>query len=235
MARHWLEGIQNVVYDLGGVVIDLKRERAVEALTKLGLDGADEMLGLYKQQPPFLDLETGRMTAGKFFDTLRNRIAANGYPAPTDVELTDAFNAFLVDLPGGRLEMLRKMRMAGFRIFVLSNTNPVMYNSWIADAFRQEGGNINDYFDGIVTSFQELTCKPDVHIFETVLRRYGLDPSQTLMLDDSEANCRAAAEAGMHALRVGKTKEDDMMAYTTLLLQIRMRAMEEAENTQAQQ
>lgn len=213
MDAQWIAGVENVVFDLGGVVIDLERERAVAALEALGLEGANEMLGLYKQEEPFLGLETGRMTAGEFFDLLREKC-----PGATDRMLTDAFNQFLIRIPEERLEMLRRMRMAGYRIFVLSNTNPVMYNSWIAKAFRAEGGSINDYFDGIVVSFQELTCKPDPAIFTTVMRRYGLNPSATLMLDDSDANCRAAASVGMHALRVGAEPGSDMVSICEMLL-----------------
>ncbi|MDE7159747.1 MAG: HAD family phosphatase [Muribaculaceae bacterium] len=214
--RHWVQGIENIIFDLGGVVIDLDRDKAVSALQELGLKEADEMLGLYRQEEPFLGLETGRMSAGEFFDLLREKC-----PGATDMMLTSAFNEFLRGIPDARLEMLRRMRMAGYRIFVLSNTNPVMYNSWIAEAFRKEGGSVNDYFDGIVVSFQELTCKPDPVIFTTVMRRYGLDPARTLMLDDSDANCRAAASTGMHALRVGKTEGDDMLAICNMILESR--------------
>lgn len=211
----WIYNIKNVIFDLGGVVIDLDRDRAVKALEKLGLEGADEMLGLYGQKEPFFGLETGERPAGEFFDIMRSKMKQG----VTDMQITDAFNEFLVDLPAKRLEMLRRMRMAGYRIFMLSNTNPVMYHTWIDRAFRQEGGSVNDYFDGIVVSFQELTCKPDVNIFKNLMRRYGLNPSETLMLDDSEKNCRAAAEAGAHAFQVGKGENDDMMAICGALLE----------------
>lgn len=208
----WTAGIQNIIFDLGGVIIDLDRERCVNAFEKLGLRNAGEALGLYVQKDPFLGLEKGTVTAAGFFDTMRPLCGG-----ASDRVITDAFNAFLVDLPTARLQRLRELRMAGYRVFALSNTNPVMYNSWIANAFRQEGGTINDYFDGVVASFQELTCKPDPLIFEILLRRYGLNPAQTLMLDDSDANCRAAASCGIHALRVGLTPDDDMLAITSYL------------------
>ena len=211
----WIYNIRNVIFDLGGVVIDLDRDRAVRALEGLGLEGADEMLGLYGQKEPFLGLETGETPTGEFFDIMRSRMK----PGVTDQDITKAFNEFLVDLPGKRLEMLRRMRMAGYRIFMLSNTNPVMFQTWIDRAFRQEGGTVNDYFDGIVVSYEELTCKPDVRIFETLMRRYGLNPSETLMLDDSEKNCHAASEAGAHAFRIGKSENDDMMAICGALLE----------------
>lgn len=206
--------IRNVIFDLGGVVIDLDKQRAVRALEDLGLEDADAMLGLYGQHEPFYGLETGERNVGEFFDILRSRMN----PGVTDRQIMDAFNQFLVKLPLRRLEMLRQMRMSGYRIFVLSNTNPLMFNSWIDRAFRQEGGSMNDYFDGIVVSYEELMCKPNVEIFKTLMRRYGLNPSETLMLDDSETNCRAAVEAGAHAFQIGNTAKDDMLAICTALL-----------------
>ena len=171
-----LAAVRNIVFDLGGVVIDLARDQAVEALQAHGMTDADRVLGLYRQEEPF--------------------------------------NRFLVGIPVERLRRLRELREAGIKIFALSNTNPIMYNSWIAEHFRQEGLSINDYFDGIVTSFQELCCKPDLRIFRIVLNRYGLKGEETLMLDDSAANCEAARRAGMLALRVGPTPDDDMIALT---------------------
>lgn len=211
----WIYNIENVIFDLGGVVIDLDRDRAVKALEELGLEDANDMLGLYGQQEPFYGLETGERPSGEFFDIMRSKMK----PGVTDEDITEAFNQFLVGLPAKRLEMLRRMRMAGYRIFMLSNTNPVMYHTWIDRAFRQEGGSVNDYFDGIVVSFQELTCKPDVNIFKNLMRRYGLNPSQTLMLDDSDKNCLAAAEAGAHAFKIGQNHNDDMMAICEALLE----------------
>lgn len=215
-SQHWIHDIENVIFDLGGVVIDLDRMNAVRSLEKLGMKEAGELLGEYRQEGAFLGLETGRLTAGEFFDILRDKC-----PGATDRDITQAFNAFLVGIPHKRLEMLRRMRMAGYRIFVLSNTNPVMYNSWIAEAFRAEGGSIHDYFDGIVTSFEEMCCKPDPQIFRRVVARYGLNPAQTLMLDDSEANCRAAADCGLHALRVGQGEDEDMIAICRWMLSTR--------------
>lgn len=208
-----LRGVKNIVFDLGGVVVDLCRENAVAALRALGLEEADSMLGLYRQEEPFLGLETGRVTAGEFFEIIRRRC-----PGASDVQITEAFNAFLVRLPVERLRRLRELRAAGYQVYALSNTNPVMYNSWLAHEFRQEGLQINDYFDGVVASFQELCCKPDLEIFRTMLRRYGLKPEETLMLDDSAANCEAAGRAGMRHLVVGAAPHSDMIAITNQLL-----------------
>ena len=163
-------GIKNIIFDLGGVIIDLRRENAVAALEALGIADAACLLGLYRQEGPFLKLETGEMTAASFFDTLRERCR----PGTTDEDIERAFNAFLAGLPTERLKMLRDLRSHGFRIFALSNTNAVMYDSWIRKAFTAEGLSIQDYFEGVTASFREGVCKPDEDIFRIALRRYGL-------------------------------------------------------------
>ncbi len=215
---HQISEIKAVVFDLGGVVIDLNRQAAIDALSEMGVPGVDKLLGEYEQNGPFRDLETGKLTAGAFYDYLRALAKGNGKEAPENVALQTAFNAFLVGLPVERLHRILEVRKAGYAAYVLSNTNPVMFNSWIADAFAQDGLRINDYFDGVVTSFQEGMCKPDPALFKRVLTRYNLDPASTLMLDDSPANCEAARSVGMQAIQIGATPDTDLMHATSLLL-----------------
>lgn len=201
--------VRNVVFDLGGVVIDLDRDRAVRELVNLGMADADRLLDPYEQRGLFLKLECGHITAAEFFDSVR---AVINRPEVTDRMIQDAFNAFLVDLPMSRLQALRNVRKKGYRTFALSNTNPVMFHSWIADAFQREGLRINDYFDGVVASFQEGCCKPDHTIFQHLLERYSLEPQETLLLDDSPLNVEAARAAGMQAVRIAYTPDADMIA-----------------------
>ena len=203
-----MKKVKNLIFDLGGVVIDLKRENAVAALTALGIEGVDQLLGLYRQEEPFLSLETGRLTSAEFFDEMRRRARAG----VTDREIESAFNAFLIGLPVERLRALRSLREDGFKVYGLSNTNAVMFNSWIREAFMQEGLKVNDYFDGLVLSFEEGMCKPDPDLFMTVVKRYGLDPVETVMLDDSRKNCEAAESVGLRSACVGTDADNDMLA-----------------------
>ena len=69
-----MKDIRNVVIDLGGVMIDLNRERCVAAFEALDLEGVDNMLGLYRQEEPFLSVETGRISTAGFYDKLRSLI-----------------------------------------------------------------------------------------------------------------------------------------------------------------
>lgn len=193
-----MKSVKNIVIDLGGVMIDLDRERCVRAFVDLGLENADSMLGLYRQEEPFLSIETGRISAGEFYDEIRRRTGRD----VSDSAIEGAFDEFLVALPVERLAAIRKLRAAGYRTYMISNTNGVMYDGWIKRAFMQEGLRVGDYFDGIITSFAEGVCKPDAELFETVLRRYGLNAEESVLLDDSEANCEAARRLGMKAVRI---------------------------------
>lgn len=193
-----MKDIRNVVIDLGGVMIDLNRERCVAAFEDLGLEGVDNMLGLYRQEEPFLSVETGRISTAEFYDKLRSLIGKE----VEDSTLESAFDAFLVELPVARLAALRRLRAKGYRTYMISNTNAIMYDGWIKRAFMQEGLRVGDYFDGIVTSFAEGVCKPDPELFATVLRRHGLKAEESLLLDDSEANCESARTLGMKAIRI---------------------------------
>lgn len=210
-----MDAIENIIFDLGGVVIDLKRDCAVENLELLGITDAGKLLGEYAQKGTFLKLETGEIKSSEFYDELMALAA----PGTTATQIRDAFERFLVRIPIERLRTLRELREAGYRLFVLSNTNPIMYHHWIEDHFRQEGMTVNDYFDGIVVSFQEGTCKPDPEIFKTVVRRYRLNPEETLMLDDSAANCEAARSVGLRAIQVKETGADTFSNICQTLLE----------------
>ena len=185
----------DIVFDLGGVVLDINRDVCVDNLLKLGLKDAAKLLDLYVQSGDFLALEEGTLSAAGFFDVLREMASV----PVTDTQLNQAIDSFITGLPVNRLHALRKLRQQGKKLYVLSNTNPIMYHGVIDRLFRQEGLSIRDYFDGEIVSFQEKVCKPRPEIFEILKHRYHLDGDTTLFLDDSETNCRAARACGIHA------------------------------------
>lgn len=189
--------IDNIVFDLGGVILDIDRDLCVACLESIGLPQAASLLDLYRQQGDFLALEQGQITAAKFFDILRAQCVRENV---ADSDFEDALCCFITGLPVERLHALRKLREMGKRTFVLSNTNAIMYNSVIDRLFRQESLGINDYFDGIIASFAEKVCKPDPEIYRILLRRYSLDPARTLFIDDSQVNIDAAEKCGIKGL-----------------------------------
>lgn len=191
-----------LLFDLGGVITDIKRERCAEAFRRLGMPDPDAFLGEYAQKGPFLQLEEGALTSGQF----RNEIRALIPHEVTDAQIDEAFVQFIVGIPVDRLRKLEELHRR-YPLYVLSNTNPIMWNTVLASEFRKDGHDINYYFDGIVTSFEAKCCKPDARIFEEVLGKFNLVPEQVTFFDDSQANCDAARALGFKAVWVDTTRD----------------------------
>lgn len=189
--------IRNLLFDLGGVIIDIERRNCVIAFERLGLPDADSFFGDYVQKGAFAALESGAIGAAEFRAELRGLIGRH----VSDAEIDRAFCKFLTGLPVGRLQALRALR-EHYGVYVLSNTNPIMWNTRIKELFEQEGMQREDYFDGIVTSFEAGVMKPDAAIFEYTSQNLGINPSETLFLDDSKANIAAAEALGWRGAHV---------------------------------
>ena len=189
--------IKNLLFDLGGVIMDIRRLNCVASFERLGMKDADSFLGEYSQKGPFLQLEDGAISEAEFRTAVRQFIDGE----VSDEQIDSAFCDFLVGIPKYRLEQLRELKKQ-YGIYMLSNTNSIMWRSRIAEDFRQEGLEREDYFDGIVTSFEARSIKPDAKIFHTVVEKLGINPDETLFLDDSQKNLDAAAQLGFHTLLV---------------------------------
>lgn len=194
--------IKNLLFDLGGVIMDIRRLNCVASFERLGMKDADSFLGEYSQKGPFLQLEEGAISEEQFRDAVRQFIDGE----VSDEEIDGAFCDFLVGIPVHRLKQLRELKKQ-YGIYMLSNTNSIMWHSRIAEDFRQEGLEREDYFDGIVTSFEAKSIKPDAKIFHTVVEKLGINPEETLFLDDSQKNLDAAAELGFKTLLVAPGSE----------------------------
>lgn len=189
--------IKNLLFDLGGVIMDIRRLNCVASFERLGMKDADSFLGEYSQKGPFLQLEEGAISETEFRTAVRQFIDGE----VSDEQIDSAFCDFLVGIPKYRLEQLRELKKQ-YGIYMLSNTNSIMWHSRIAEDFRQEGLEREDYFDGIVTSFEARSIKPEAKIFHTVVEKLGIKPEETLFLDDSQKNLDAAAELGFQTLLV---------------------------------
>lgn len=189
--------IKNLLFDLGGVIMDIDRNRCVDAFTKLGLKDADSYFGTYGQKGPFLALERGDISVEQFHDAFRPALPAG----TSDAMIDEAFCRFLIGIPVDRLRSLVELRRQ-YKVFMLSNTNPIMWNSMIANEFGKDGLAMKDYFDGIVTSFEANALKPEEKIFRFCENKLDIKPEETLFLDDSQANLDAASALGFHTVLV---------------------------------
>lgn len=183
-----------LLFDLGGVVVDLDKQRCLDGFLQLGLD-ASPYIGAFGQQGVFEALEEGKIDHRAFCEGVR---ALGCRPETTDEEILTAWSSFLVGVPTDRLELLWKIKRH-YRTAVLSNTNVVMWEKLLT-YFQHEGRTIADCFDDTFLSFEMGVCKPAPAIFERVVEGLGVPAHEILFLDDSEENCEAARRCGMQAL-----------------------------------
>ena len=192
--------VENLLFDLGGVIMDIKRDNAVEALTALGMAEADKLLGDYVQSGVFRLLEEGNISPQAFLNEVRNYLPHRGRGV-SDNRISRAFMRFLTGIPAHRLRALERLHKT-HKIYMLSNTNVIMWEGEIKASFEIDGHDMDYYFDGIVTSFEAHSVKPDAAIFEYTIKKLGIDPGATLYIDDSQVNLEAGARFGFQTLHV---------------------------------
>lgn len=189
-----LEGIKNIIFDFGGVIVDLDKERCLQSFEKLGID-ARSCLGQYVQGGIFSRIETGTASVSEFFDALRDM---SGRKDLDDGRLAAAWNSFLVGIPRERLDCIGRLKEK-YRLFLLSNTNEIHWHYSVEDFFTCAGHTVDYYFNRIFLSYEMGLAKPDKAIFLRAVEESGVNPEETLFIDDSADNCAAARGAGLHA------------------------------------
>ena len=188
------KNIKNIVFDLGGVLVDLDFKAAINGLQKAGFANVKEQLQTLHQGGIFQKFELGEMSADEF----RTAIRENSTVELTDEEVDNLWNAMLLEIPREKLELILDLR-GKYMVYLLSNTNSIHWDYVCKNAFNYRGFRVNDYFEETFLSYEMHLAKPDKAIFEKVLQDANLLPEETLFIDDSEANCKAAEEVGIHA------------------------------------
>lgn len=187
--------LKNIIFDLGGVLLDLDMERCFNAFEQAGLTDVRRWLTGTNELGFFSDYECGRISTEAFRRQLRSRLAAT----VTDEETDRIWNSMLVSIPQEKQALLEELTRH-YRLFLLSNTNELHWQHCTEHVFRANGKDVLSCFDQTFLSFRMGMAKPDVEIFSTVVREAGLEASETLFIDDAPANCTAAGQAGLHAL-----------------------------------
>ena len=191
-----IEPFDNIIFDYGGILIDIDYNRTVEAFVKLsGMEETREVYSKTKQIPIFDLIETGKISKEEFIKELG--IICNTKEATTD-DIIAAWCAMLGDIRSERVEFLRELRKSK-RIFMLSNINII--HEEFADAYLKDRKEISDFyslFEKIYFSHNIGFRKPEKEAFELVISENGLDPKKTLFIDDSAGHVEGAKLCGLN-------------------------------------
>ena len=185
--------IRTIIFDLGGVVITLDPQQAVDRFMALGLADAEKRLDSYTQSGIFGDLEHGLISAEDF----RRELSVLVGHEVTHEECAYAWQGYAKEVPQRNLETLEKLRQEGYRVLLLSNTNSYMMEWAESPAFDGKGHPVSYYFDHCYLSYQMKLMKPSEDIFRAVLRNEKTFASECLFVDDGARNVATASQLGM--------------------------------------
>lgn len=188
--------IRNIIFDLGGVILNINFPMTVEAFRKLGIENIDEIYTGYVQNKFFDSFDRGLISESDFINELKSKIPES----ISDQQILDAWNSMLRDFPADRVELLKDLKVK-YKLFMLSNTNSIhfsVYNKQLKDTFGIS--DLSQLFDKSYFSFQLGMRKPDLDIYNYVLENSRIIAGETLFIDDSVANIKAAEKLGIRTL-----------------------------------
>ena len=192
--------IKNIIFDLGGVILDIDESAVYNELGKMGFD--IQQLARSKE---FMDLlskfDIGVYTAATF----RKKVKAYlGLEKMTDQKFDAIWNSMLLDIPRERMEAIEKVKKH-YKIFLMSNTNEIHYDLYVRDLQLRFGYNeFDELFDKAYFSFDIHLEKPDPRFFELILDHEGLLPEETLFIDDTAKNIEAAKALGLRTYHISR-------------------------------
>ena len=185
--------IKNLIFDLGGVIITLAPEEALRRFKSLGLENAEEQMDIYTQTGIFGQLEEGKISAETFREELSRQVGRE----VTYDECRHAWLGYVKEVPQRNLDVLQRLRSEGYRLILLSNTNPFMM-SWVrSPEFDGHGHSIDYYMDACYLSYQLGVMKPSTQFVHEVLMTEKIMASESLFLDDGARNVATASQMGM--------------------------------------
>lgn len=206
--------IRNVIFDFGGVLLDLRPDRCIQEFKKIGIPEIEQMLSLAHQQGVLDEMEQGKLTLDEFCDRMRQAhtgdfvhpgkirriipFMKNGYPvaAPTNRQIVQAYCSMADGVPPYRLDFVRQLSREGYHVSALSNTNLVHWG-YCRRYFIEAGYVPEELFEHLWLSCELGLVKPNPEIFRVILEQSGYDPAETLFVDDNQGNCQVAEQLGI--------------------------------------
>ena len=191
--------IEAIIFDLGGVILNIDLNGPFEKLKKLlGIDTKHDGLNIIKNNPVFLTFETGQISPQQFRDELR-KISSNVF---SNTEFDEIWNSIILDYPESNIRFLEKIKPL-YRTFLMSNTNEIHYHFY-SNSLEQKFGhkNLDSLFEKAYYSHISGMRKPDIIFYDYILSQNGLNPQNTLFIDDFKENIEAANQLGINTIHL---------------------------------
>jgi glucose-1-phosphatase len=188
-----LTNIKNIIFDLGNVLLNLDFNASINAFQNLGL--SKDVLDRQQSyaDPVFYELETGKISPEVFRIRVRE-ILKN--PDLTDRQIDDAWSAMILDIPAERVNVLQKLSKS-YNVYLFSNTNQIHINGLLLSFKTQHGIDFPDLFKKAYYSHEINDRKPELSSYQKVIEHSGINPDESIFVDDLEKNIIAAQKTGL--------------------------------------
>lgn len=189
--------INTIIFDFGDVFINLDKEAPAVEFKKLGLEEWHPDLKELN-----LQFEKGKISELQFIQGFQKHL-----PNATIEEIRYAWNSIIGDFPLYRLEFLQMLSIK-YRLFLLSNTDAMHMEKFqhkVGMTFIRE---FYQCFDKVYFSFELGMRKPDVEIFNYIIKKHDLTPKRTLYIDDKKENTEIAESVGLKVWNLQIGQED---------------------------
>lgn len=191
--------IKAVVFDMGGVILDLDLERSIRSYKeKAGFERIGEFLNTTHQQGFIGEMEIGAIDEDGFVD----KALPYCRPGTERETVLECFRDFLTGLNDEVLGFIRDIR-PDYPLYILSNNNPVSRKVF-ERMMEEKGMCVREYFEKAFYSYELHLLKPGLEIYEYAIREIGFKPEEILFIDDSERNVEGARKAGIQTVRYTK-------------------------------
>ena len=188
--------IKNIIFDLGGVLLDIDFTKTRDAFILSGIINFDDYFHQSHANPLFARLEKGSITPEEFYANLRLETGLN----LSDEIIKENWNALIGPFRKPSLKMLTSLKEQ-YRLFLFSNNNLIHFEAVISAYQAQVGvGDFHDYFEKAYYSHEMNYRKPDIDSFLFITRENDLVPAETLFVDDTLINIQGAEAAGLQTL-----------------------------------
>ena len=189
--------IKNILFDLGGVILDINIQATLKGFYELGFPAELMQYPESMSTDVFFKYQTGKLSTEEFRDAIRKTTGVE----MSDLAFDEVWNAMLVRIPKERTELLKRLSER-YALYMLSNTSALHVEVFERMYQEAAGVSMHDVFTKIYYSHEIGWHKPDHEAWEHVIQDSGINPEETLFLDDSIQNIKASQELGFQAIHI---------------------------------